>query len=349
MTKEITLGIAGAHTLLGAELLNLIGERSLPLSGLRLFMTADEVGEHYQIGDLEVVAEDIDDASLSDIAILVCALPPIDATPIVTKAIESGARVIDLSGAYSLDQGTRLHAHELNPAGTGNANLVSCPNSIALALSMTLFPVAQAAGIARVTASTYQAVSSAGQDAMDELFEQTRAVFTQQMVSSEVFAHQIAFNCIPQIDTLTNDGFTKEEERIELETKRLLQEALERVSSKFVAPEVEVTSVRVPVFHGDGCSVTVETINPISVTEVTRLLEENALISVFAGGEEELPTSTGAVSSDQVMVARLRQRASAPCRYHFWVAVDCIRTGSALNAMKLLEDQVAVLGRGEEC
>jgi aspartate-semialdehyde dehydrogenase len=347
MANEVTLGIAGAETLIGAELLNLVGERALPCNGIRLFMTADEVGEHYQIGDHEVVAEDVEDADFSGVTIMLCALAAEEAAPIVSRALDAGSRVIDLSGAFSLGSDARLHAHELNPAGTGNAKLVSCPHSIALALASTLFPVAKEVGITRITASTYQAVSSAGQDAMDELFEQTRSVFTQQLVSSEVFAHQIAFNCIPQIDSLSEDGFTKEEERIERETKRLLLEALQNAKSSESAPAIDVTAVRVPVFHGDGCSVSVETKSAVSLEKIAALLASNDLVTVIAGGEEELPTSTGAVASDAVMVARLRQRSNDPCRFHFWLAVDCIRTGSALNAVKLLEDQIAVLGQSE--
>jgi aspartate-semialdehyde dehydrogenase len=196
---------------------------------------------------------------------------------------------------------------------------------VVVALTNVLSTLAAAAPLARVTLSTYHACVSAGKKGLDELWEQTLAVFNQKEMPHEAFARQVAFNVVPQVDVFLENGTTKEEERIMRETRRVLGMPGLRIAA---------TSVRVPVLHCDSIALNVEFSAPLSAPDAAALLAGNPAITVIAD-PEEAPTAVDTAASDTVQVGRLRADPSVAHGLQMWIVSDGLRRGTAFNALKL--------------
>lgn len=220
---------------------------------------------------------------------------------------------------------------EVNPqalADYRNRNIIANPNCSTIQMLVALKPIQEAVGISRINVSTYQSVSGAGKEAMDELVKQTAELLNGREVNVEAFSRQIAFNCIPQIDVFMDNNYTKEEMKMSWETKKIMGD--EDIL-------VNATAVRVPVFYGHGEAVHLETRAPIDVEDVKTLLRDAPGVT-FIEEREDFPTQVSDSSGkDDVFVGRLRADITHPCGINLWVVSDNVRKGAATNSVQIAE------------
>jgi len=243
----------------------------------------------------------------------------------------AGAVVIDNSSAWRMDPDVPLIVPEVNAdavVGFTKKNIIANPNCSTAQLVVALKPLHDAAKIKRVVVATYQSVSGAGKDAMDELFSQTKAVFTLDEVKTGKFPKRIAFNCIPQIDVFMDDGYTKEEWKMMMETKKILD------------PKIKLTAtcVRVPVFVGHSEAVNIEFENPISADEAREILRKAPGCLVIDKREPGgYVTPYECVGEDATYISRIREDGTVENGLEMWVVSDNLRKGAALNAVQIAE------------
>jgi len=329
MTPKPIIAIVGATGLIGSDIIALLEERKVSSSEIRLFASADSAGEFYRIGGIEATVEVLEDEVPSKIDLAIFALSPELARKFAPKFTKNGIIVIDTSTAFRADEQIPLVTAGVNSVPR-EAKIIACPNPAAVQLAPVLKLLDGIAGIKRLVISTYHPVSSAGKTALDELWAQTRAVFNQTQMPNEAFQNQIAFNCIPQTDVFHDSGYTREELAIGGELRRILKPA------EFSA---SVTTVRIPVFHGLSMTVNAELksdLNPLDFSAELRQL------SGIAVSEEatEFPMPLDVAGSDEVHVGRIRHDASVVHGLDFWVVADCVRRGSALNAVQIAEQLI---------
>jgi aspartate-semialdehyde dehydrogenase len=231
-----------------------------------------------------------------------------------------------------MDPKVPLVVPEVNPGDVAlykKKGIIANPNCSTIQMVVALKPIHDAFGIIRVVVSTYQSVSGAGREAMDELTEQVRMLFSMKSPVKEVFNHQIAFNCLPQIDTFLDDGYTKEERKMVDETQKIFGDPKLRVSA---------TAVRVPIYIGHSESINVETEKKITPAAVRRLLKKAPGVTVIdspSKGAYPMPLTTA--GTDAVYVGRIRADDTVPNAINMWVVSDNLRKGAALNAVQIAE------------
>ncbi|MCI5065268.1 aspartate-semialdehyde dehydrogenase [bacterium] len=322
------IGVVGATGLVGSEILRILEERGVTAQQLSLFASSDSAGELYSFGGEELEVRELSHEGLAEMDFALFAVNATIAERFIPRAKEAGVIVIDSSERYRLDDSVPLVVPEVNgELLSSSPALISSPSSLTAQLLPVLAVLHRKAPLKRVVASTYQAVSGAGKAAMDELWEQTRAVFTQQPIEFEEFQYQIAFNCIPQVDLFLEDGYTKEEARVVDESRKVLD---------IPGLPITVTAVRVPVFHGHAESVNVEFDAPISVDEAVALLSAQPGIEI-ASHPEDLPLQTDIATKDSIAVGRVRRDPTVPSGLHLWIVADNLRKGAALNVVQILE------------
>ena len=247
------------------------------------------------------------------------------------KATASGCIVIDNSSHFRMDSEVPLVVPEVNCAEIVNyskKNIISNPNCAAILLVTVLHPLNKHVPIEKVVVSTYQSVSGAGKDAMDELYRQTKSKYMLDNVQPLEFSRQIAFNIIPQIDSFMEDGYTKEEWKIRVETQKIMDAGI----------QVEATCVRVPVFVGHSESVHIEFNDDISVVEAVKILKNSpGVILADHQNMDDYVTPLEAVGENHVFVSRLRQMNSRKNTLNMWIVSDNLRKGAALNAVQIMQ------------
>lgn len=326
MRKDPILAIVGATGLVGSEMLNIINDRKLPLGGVRLFASQDSAGEVYSALGEEVVVEVLDEDSFVGVDLALFATSAELSAKYAPIAAEAGAVVVDNSSFFRMQDGVPLVVPEVNfDAIKPSDKIIANPNCSTIQLMPVLNAIHKAAGIERVVVSTYQSVSGAGKAALDELWGQTIAVCNQAKIETECFQHQIAFNLIPQIDVILEDGYTKEEYKIINESRKILG-----------IPDLRITAtaVRVPVFHSHSESVNVETKGELSPEKLREILGKMPEISLY---EEDYPMPLGVAGDDAIHVGRIRRDRSVTHGLDFWVVADNVRKGAALNAVQIIE------------
>ncbi len=251
------------------------------------------------------------------------------------RAAAAGCVVIDNTSHFRMEPDVPLVVPEVNPGALAQfrkRNIIANPNCSTIQMVVALKPLHDRYRVKRVVVATYQSVSGAGKEAMDELFAHTRAVFVADPTTPEQFPKEIAFNCIPQIDRFLEDGSTKEEWKMAVETRKILD------------PDIAVfaTCVRVPVFIGHGEAVNVEFEKPVDVEEARELLSEAPGVIVLDRQEEGgYATPLDAQGEDAVFVSRLRRDPTIPNGLGFWCVADNLRKGAALNAVQIAETLIA--------
>lgn len=327
-TKPLTLAIVGATGLVGAEMINVVNERKFPATSVKLLASENSAGEIYNVLGDEVVVEVLNENSFDGVDIALFAASGEIAEKFAPIAAECGCRVIDNSSHFRMKEGIPLVVPEVNLSAIKPTDkIIANPNCSTIQLVPVLNAIKEVAGLKRVVVSTYQSVSGAGKAALDELWNQTIAVCNQKEIVNEAFAHQIAFNLIPQIDLIQSDGYTKEEYKIINESRKILD-----------FPELRITStaVRVPVFCSHSESVNVETERPLSPEEFIAILNKKEGIEV-SGTSSEYPMPVDVAGTDTIFVGRIRKDNSVENGLNFWVVADNIRKGAALNAVQIAE------------
>ncbi|HEY9711883.1 MAG TPA: aspartate-semialdehyde dehydrogenase, partial [Chroococcales cyanobacterium] len=328
--RPVNVAILGATGRVGQELLKVLAERKFPIGELRLLasarskdMTIPFEGKQYPVQEPSAEAfKGIDIVLASVGAELSEKLSPI--------AVEQGAVVIDNSNAFRMNPKVPLVVPEVNGETLKNhTGIVANPNCSTAQLVPVLKILDELGGLKRVIVSTYQSVSGAGKEAMDELENQTRALMNDEAYEPQVFQRQIAFNLIPHIDKFLDNGYTKEEIKVVEESRKILG-----------LPNLPVTctAVRVPVSISHSEAVTVDLERAVSPAQAREALSASAIIEVWDQPEKGIyPTPLEAAGKDPVYVGRIRRDTSSENGLNLWVVADNLRIGAALNAVRIAE------------
>ena len=326
------IAVVGATGAVGREMLQTLSERNFPINNIHALASKSSIGKEVSFGDNKVLKiKPVDDFNFEDVEIALFSAGSEIAKKFGPIAGKKGCIVIDNSSYFRMDDEVPLIVPEVNPKdidGFVKKNIIANPNCSTIQLVVALKPIHDQFKISRVVVSTYQAVSGAGKPAMDELFNQTKGVFVHDQAKPEQFTKKIAFNVIPHIDVFMDDGFTKEEWKMKVETKKILD------------PNINVVAhcVRVPVFIGHSEAVFVECENDINEKEVRELLREAEGITVIDHrADEGYVTPDEAAGEDDVFVSRIRKDPSVKNGIAFWCVGDNLRKGAALNTVQIAE------------
>ncbi|TNE62392.1 MAG: aspartate-semialdehyde dehydrogenase [Alphaproteobacteria bacterium] len=328
------VAVVGATGNVGREMLNILSEREFPATEVIAIASRKSIGQTVGYGDkeLKVVALDTFDFSTVDIALFSAGSPV--SKEYGPKAAAQGAVVIDNSSFFRMDPDVPLIVPEVNPhhlAGFRKKNIIANPNCSTAQMLVALKPLHDVAKIKRVVVSTYQSVSGAGNQAMDELFTQTRAIFVNDPIVKEKFTKQIAFNVIPHIDVFMDDGYTKEEWKMIAETHKMLD------------PDIQLTAtcVRVPVFVGHSESLNIEFEKPLSEADARKILREAPGCLVVDKREDGgYITPVECVGDFATFISRIRKDPTVANGLNMWVVSDNLRKGAALNAVQIAESLI---------
>lgn len=333
-SQNPVIAIAGATGLVGNEMLVIAEERKLQCGEMRLFASKDSAGEVYKFRDQEVEVQELTEDSFEGVDYALFATSAELSARFVPCAVKAGAIAVDNSSHFRMDPAIPLVVPEVNiSAVKENDAIVANPNCSTIQLVPVLAAIRDVAGLRHVVVSTYQSVSGAGKDALDELWGQTIAICNQQEMPQECFQHQIAFNCIPQIDVLLENGFTKEEFKIINESRKILSQPDLRITA---------TAVRVPVFYGHAESVFIETERNFNLKDVKDRLRSTPGIALYESADE-YPLQIDVAGNDDIHVGRIRLDSSVPHGISLWVVADNVRKGAALNAVQIVEHLMAGL------
>ena len=336
MSSEPTVAVVGATGAVGREMLSILAERQFPAGKITALASERSAGEKVSLGDKSITVEELKPESFEGIDIALFSAGGSVSTEFAPIAVEAGTIVIDNSSAFRMDPEVALIVPEVNsqvlqgvlserPGGLIIAN----PNCSTIQLVVVLKPIADAAGLKRVVVTTYQAVSGAGKAAMDELWEQTLALFNQNEVKPQKFAHQIAFNCIPHCDVFLDNSYTKEEMKLVNESRKILGDADLRLTS---------TAVRVPVFNSHSEVVNIETSKKLTAEAAQDLLMRSPGIIVLDNpAQNEYPLARDVSGTDATYVGRIREDESLDTGLNMWIVADNLRKGAALNAVQIAE------------
>lgn len=336
--REVSVAIVGATGVVGREMIEVLEERQFPYSALTLLASERSAGEVIELGDKEFTVQAIGPDSFKGIDIALFSAGAKVSEQYGPIAKESGAIVIDNSSFFRMHPDVPLVVPEVNnrhlrehlqKLGTKEGTIIANPNCSTIQLVVVLKPLFNAVGIKRVVISTYQSVSGAGKQGMDELWDQTLAVFNQEELKIEKFSKQIAFNVLPHCDLFLENGYTKEEMKLVNESRKILGDDKLKITA---------TSVRVPVFSCHSESVNVELEKPLSVEEARTLFQSSPGIVVLddptAG---EYPNAAELAGTDATYVGRIRLDESVTNGLNLWIVADNLRKGAALNAVQIAE------------
>jgi len=321
----------GATGNVGREMLSILDERKFPADEVVALASRRSQGVEVSYGDRTLKVKALENYDFSDIDICLMSAGGEVSKEWSPKIAAAGAIVIDNSSAWRYDSDVPLIVPEVNAdavSGFTKRGIIANPNCSTAQLVVALKPLHDAAKIKRVVVSTYQSVSGAGKDGMDELFAQTKAVYTNSELVNKKFPKRIAFNLIPQIDVFMEDGFTKEEWKMMAETKKIIDPSIRLVA----------TCVRVPVFIGHSESVNVEFERPISADEAREILRKAPGCLVIDKREPGgYVTPYESAGEDATYISRIREDATVENGLAFWCVSDNLRKGAALNAIQIAE------------
>ncbi len=327
------VAVMGATGSVGREILNTLHERNFPVRDVYALASKKSIGREVSFGEGDVLQiKDLAEFDFKGIDIVLLSAGGDISKKYAPIAAKAGAVVIDNSSYWRMDKDVPLIIPEVNPDDIKlykKKNIIANPNCSTIQMLVALKPLHDLATIKRIVVSTYQSVSGAGRLAMDELFSQTKAMFSNGEIKKEAFAKQISFNVIPQIDNFMPDGATKEEWKMIVETKKILDKNI----------EVSATCVRVPVFVAHAEAVNVEFKKPITPKQARDVLSETEGVLVIDKQdlEDGFVTPLEASGSDAVFVSRIREDRSVKNGLDMWVVADNLRKGAALNAVQIAE------------
>ncbi len=330
------VAVVGATGAVGREIIKTLHERRFPIDDIAAVASARSTGAEISFGDKRILKtrnlETFDFAGW-DIGLFSpgAAISAIHAP----RAAASGCVVIDNTSQFRMDEDVPLVVPEVNPGALADfrkRRIIANPNCSTIQMVVALKPLHDAFRVRRVVVATYQSVSGAGKEGMDELYTQTKASFVNEQSKPEQFTKTIAFNCIPHIDRFMDDGSTKEEWKMVMETKKILDPSI----------AVSATCVRVPVFIGHAEAVHVEFENPVTAGEARAVLRDAPGVQVLDVREDGgYVTPAECAGEDPVYVSRIRRDPTVPHGLAFWCVADNLRKGAALNAVQIAETLVA--------
>jgi aspartate-semialdehyde dehydrogenase len=335
MPEEPVVAVAGATGAVGREMLAVLDERAFPAARVVALASARSAGKTVPFGGGELAVEEMTAASFEGVDIALFSAGASISKAFRDAVTSAGCVMIDNSSAFRMDEDVPLVVPEVNAADLAwHSGVIANPNCSTIQMVVVLEALRAVAPIRRVVVSTYQAASGAGQAAMDELYAQTGDFLEGRPLVPSAFAHRIAFNCIPQIDVFLDDGSTKEEWKMVVETKKILhQDDL----------EVAAMCVRVPVLRCHSEALAVEFDGPAPLDVARTALERSPGITMLDDPDaRSYPMPALLEGTDDCYVGRLRVDGSVPHGLQLWIVADQLRKGAALNAVQIAE---ALLGR----
>jgi aspartate-semialdehyde dehydrogenase len=330
--KKYNIAVVGTGVV-GQEILNVLSERKFPVGDVRLLATERSAGKVVEFNGQEITIEVTTPEAFKgvDIALFAGGNASVE---FAHHAVEAGAVVIDNGSAFRLNPDVPLVVPEVNPhAVEKHKGIIANPNCSTIQMVVALNPIHQKAKIKRVVVSTYQAVSGAGAEAIEEMLAQTKQILAGEKVSPQIFPHQIALNMLPQIDVFLDSGYTKEEMKMVNETVKIMEDDNIKVTA---------TTVRVPVVNGHSESVNIETEVKLTKAETVKLLANaSGIVVVDDPSIKKYPMPIDVQGRDEVFVGRIREDESIKNGLNLWIVADNLRKGAATNAVQIAELLIA--------
>lgn len=337
MDKSLKIAVVGATGAVGEAILSILAENGFQDCDVHALASEKSMGDSLEFGKRHLAAEVLDDYDFSGTDFALFSAGGDISLKYVPKASEAGCICIDNTSAFRRDDDIPLVVPEINgdllenlPAGAIIAN----PNCSTIQMLVAIAPIHKAAGIDRINVATYQSVSGAGRKGLEELARQTMDRLQFKDAEPKAFAQPIAFNCIPMIDTIQDNDYTREEMKMQWETSKILRD--DKIG-------VNATAVRVPVFYAHSEAVHLETSRDISIDEVRDLLKKAPGVELVndTDPKKQVTAVTHAAGKDPVFISRLRRDHSHPRGINLWVVSDNVRKGAALNAVQILKTIVS--------
>lgn len=326
------VAVVGATGNVGREMLQTLAERKFPATEVVALASERSAGGQISYGEEQTLkVHDLAKFDFHGTDIVLSSAGAKISAQFAPGAADAGAVIIDNTSHFRMDPDVPLVVPEVNPqaiAGFRKKGIIANPNCSTIQMVLALKPLHDLATIRRVVVATYQSVSGGGKEAMDELFTQTRAIFVNDPVEKRKFTKQIAFNVIPHIDSFMDGGATKEEWKMMVETKKILDPAI----------LLTATCVRVPVFIGHSEAVNIEFVNPITADQARAALRAAPGVTVFDHQQDEgYVTPVEVAGEDNVFVSRIREDSTVENGLNLWIVGDNLRKGAALNAVQIAE------------
>ena len=335
MNQKYNIAVVGATGAVGGEIIQILEQRDFPIDNLYLLASSKSIGKQIEFKDKKIIVEDLVEFDFSKAHIGLFSPGGKISAEYAPKAAKAGCIVIDNTSHFRMQKNIPLIVPEVNAnvleeffLDENRTNIISNPNCSTIQMVVALKPLHSKTIINRVVVSTYQAVSGAGKTGMDELFNQTQNVYSNQELKKEKFTKQIAFNAIPHIGAFLDNGNTEEEQKMIDETKKILDESI----------KVSATCVRTAVFIGHSESINIEFDSPLDATTAREILSKSEGISVIDYRKDEgYITPVEIAGEDKVYVSRIRNDDSIDNGLSIWVVSDNLRKGAALNAVQIAE------------
>ena len=333
MSSTVDIAVVGATGAVGEAMLSILAERKFPVGQVHALASERSAGKRVEFGNQQLVVKDLANFDFSSVQIGLFSPGAAVSEIVAPKAAAAGCVVIDNTSQFRYDDDKALVIPEVNAhaiAQYKSTHIIANPNCSTIQMLVALKPIYDAVGITRLNVATYQAVSGSGKEGLVELSGQTARLLNGLAIEPQVYPKQIAFNVLPQIDTVFDNGYTKEEMKMVWETHKILEDDTIGVNP---------TCVRVPVFYGHSEAVHIETRDSITTDQARELLGRAPGVVVLderkAGG---YPTAvTESAGTDAVYVGRIRQDISTDCGLNLWVVSDNVRKGAALNSVQIAE------------
>ncbi len=326
----LKIAVVGATGNVGREMLDILAERQFPIDEIYALASNRSKGNTVEFGKKELFVEDLAEFDFSNVNIALFSAGGKISGEFAPKAVEKNCIVIDNSSKFRMDPNVPLIVPEVNKKDLESykkTKIIANPNCSTIQMVVALKPLHDLGKIKRVIVSSYQSTSGAGKDAMDELFEQTKGIYSNNSKEPEIFQKQISFNVIPQIGPFAASGYTEEEEKMINETKKILDKEI----------KVSATCVRVPTFIGHAESINVEFENYISSDEALNALANAPGCFVDIENNDSYTTPIDCVGTDHTYISRIRNDESIKNGLNLWVVSDNLRKGAALNTIQIAE------------
>ena len=338
MSNKFNIAVVGATGNVGREILQILEQRAFPVNNIYCLASSKSKGKTIVFKNQKIIVEDLKEFDFSKAQISLFSPGSKVSAEYAPQAAKKKCLVIDNSSHFRMDKNVPLIVPEVNAdvlqdyfINNKRSNIISNPNCSTIQMVVALKPIHDISIINRIVVSTYQSVSGAGKEAMDELFEQTKNIYANKDIKKNKFTKQIAFNAIPHIDSFLENGNTKEEQKLINETRKILDPNI----------RVSATCVRIPVFISHAESINLELDSPLSDEEARKVLSEIEGISVIDYRKDDgYVTPIEVAGEDKVYVSRIRQDDTVDNGLNIWVVSDNLRKGAALNAIQIAEEVI---------
>lgn len=331
--KKYNVAVVGATGAVGETILNILQERNFPVKNILPLASARSAGRELEFAGRKIKVKEATPSSFNGIDLALFCAGKKASMELAPEAVKRGAIVIDNSNAFRMDPNVPLVIPEVNPHHIKrHQGIIANPNCSTIQMVVVLKPIYDEVKIKRVVVSTYQAVSGTGNDAMEELISQSKMIIEGQNPKSQVYPYPIAFNVLPHIDVFDETGYSMEEWKMVMETKKIMDD--EDIA-------VTATTVRVPVMNGHSEAVNIETHEKLSAKRVREILSKAPGVKVVdEPNKQRYPLPGEVTGCNEVFVGRIREDFSVPCGLNLWIVADNLRKGAGLNAVQIAENMV---------